>query len=484
MKKLLVILLISSFCLPAFAGDGGYKIKIKFNGLKDSTCYLGNYFGNKQYYKDTAKIDANGMCVFQGKEALPGGIYSIIVNNMMLFELVVNEPLIDIETDTANYVKNMVIKKSEENKLFYKHLLFVGDKQKTLIELQAKLADEKTSEIEKTKIQAELEKVNEEIKQLRMDIMKNNPNSFVTTIFKAMKEPEVPEFKEEKNDSIVRFKKYYYMKDHFWDDFDFSDDRLMRTPIYHNKLEKYFNKIVLQHPDSINAEADKIIPKTKFGSEIYKYTVHYITNNYEKSKYMGMDAVFVHMGLKYYTHELAYWVDSAQVDKIQERAKTQEPLLIGKKAINLSLLDTSGTWINMYKINADYTVLVFWDPECGHCKKELPKLAEYYAKIKNKNIAVYAISSDHNDKWKQFIRENKLDFINVAVPQEVYKDQQKVNEYVLSGLTDVKSLNYSTTYDIFTTPQIYLLDKDKIIVGKKLDTELLQQILEQRFNIK
>jgi peroxiredoxin len=484
MKKLLVIAIISSFCLSAFAGDDGYKIKIKLKGLKDTTCYLGNYFGNKQYYKDTARVDANGICVFQGKEPLPGGIYSVIFNNMMLFELVVNEPIIEIETDTLNYVKNMVIKKSEENKLFYKHLLFVGDKQKTMVDLQAKLSDEKTSETEKKEIQQNLEKINEEIKQLRLDIMNNNPKSFVTTIFKAMKEPEVPEFAEEKNDSTIRYKKYYYMKDHFWDDFDFKDDRLMRTPIYHNKLEKYFNKIVLQHPDSINAEADRIIAKTTFGSEIYKYTVHYITNNFEKSKYMGMDGVFVHMALKYYTHELAYWVDSAQVEKIQERAIVQEPLLLGKKAINLSLLDTGRTWVNMHKINADYTVLVFWDPECGHCKKELPKLAAYYETIRNKNIAVYAVSSNHDEAWKKFIVEHKLDFINVAVPQEVYKDQQKVNEYVLSGLTDVKSLNYSKTYDIFTTPQIYLLDKDKIIIGKKLDTELLQQVLEQRMNIK
>ena len=131
------------------------------------------------------------------------------------------------------------------------------------------------------------------------------------------------------------------------------------------------------------------------------------------------------------------------------------------------------------------TILVFWDPECGHCKKELPKLAEYYKKIKDKNsVSVYAVSSDHNDAWKKFIRDNKLDFMNVAVPQEVYKDQMKVNEYVLGGHTDVKSLNYASTYDIFTTPQIYLLDKDKIIVGKKLDVELLEQVMEQRFNIK
>ena len=483
MKKLLVIAILSSICLPTFSANDGYKIKIKFNGLKDTVCYLGNYFGDKQYYKDTARVDVNGVCVFDGQEPLPGGIYSVIFNNMLLFEVVVNEPIIEIETDTTNYVKNMVIKKSEENKLFYKQLLFVGDKQKTTMELQAQLNDSTVAESKKIEIQAQLTKIAEEIKNFRLEIIQNNPNTFVAVILKAMKEPEIPEFSEIKNDSTLRFAKYFYMKDHFWDDFDFKDDRLVRTPIYHTKLDRYFNKIVVQFPDSINKEADNTVAKTTFGSDMYKYTVNYITNNFEKSKYMGMESVFIHMGLKYYTHELAYWVDSAQIEKIRERALAMEPLQIGKKAINLTLLDTAGVWRDFHSLKTDFTVLVFWDPECGHCKKELPKLAAYCETIKQKSISIYAVSSSHDEAWKKFIRDNKLNFINVAVPQEVYTDQLKVNEYVLGGKTDVKSLNYHLTYDIFTTPQIYLLDKNKIIVGKKLDTELLKQVLETKYKL-
>jgi len=194
-----------------------------------------------------------------------------------------------------------------------------------------------------------------------------------------------------------------------------------------------------------------------------------------------MESVFIHMGLKYYTPELAYWVDSAQIVKIRERALAQEPLQIGKKAVNLTLLDTAGVWRDFYNLKTNFTVLVFWDPECGHCKKELPKLAAYYETIKKKSVSVFAVSSNHDDAWKKFIKDNKLDFINVAVPKEVYTDQNKVNEYVLGGKTDVKSLNYHLTYDIFTTPQIYLLDKNKTIVGKKLDTDLLKQVLETKF---
>ncbi len=59
MKKLLVIVILSAICLPSFSANDGYKIKIKFNGLKDTVCFLGNYFGDKQYYKDTASAFEN-----------------------------------------------------------------------------------------------------------------------------------------------------------------------------------------------------------------------------------------------------------------------------------------------------------------------------------------------------------------------------------------------------------------------------------------
>ena len=95
----------------------------------------------------------------------------------------------------------------------------------------------------------------------------------------------------------------------------------------------------------------------------------------------------------------------------------------GKKLI---LKDTSDTkWVNLHELKAEYTILYFWDPECGHCKTITPKLAKLYKeKMKARNVEVYsvgkAIGKDF-EAWKKFIRENKLDFINVAVTDNLYK---------------------------------------------------------------
>ena len=149
-------------------------------------------------------------------------------------------------------------------------------------------------------------------------------------------------------------------------------------------------------------------------------------------------------------------------------------------SINLSLLDTSGTnWESLHNIKAKYTVLVFWDPDCGHCVKELPKLSNAVDSLKKTlDIKVFSVSSNHSEEWKAFIKKNNIDFINVAVPMEAY-DQNKATQFIIDGHTDIKSLNYNKTYDIFSTPQIYLLDSKKIIIGKKLDSGLLVKVLEK-----
>jgi len=467
-----IILLVSVFSTNLFSQ--GYKIKVKVEGIKDTICYLANYYGDKQYYKDTASVDKNGYMEFTGKKPLEGGIYSVVIPGMKYFEIIVNEQNFSVETDTTNLIYNLKVKGSEENRLFYEYLRYLDDKQKISAGLREKY-QKSESEEDKKKYQEELSKIDADVKAFRIGYINNHSDKFVGKLFKSMSEPEIPEAPEGVDKDKFN---YYYFKNHFWDNVDFSDARLLRCPVYHNKLKQYFEQLVVSHPDSIIKEAEFVVSRAKADPEIFKYTVVYLTSNYERSKIMGMDAVFVHMALNYYCKGFTPWADSAQVNKICDRAKTLDPLLLGKVAQDLTLVDTTGkVWQNLHSVDASYTILVFWDPDCGHCKKEIPKLVEVYKKLKDKGVKVYAVSSEENTEWKKFIREKEMDFINVAVPKAVYKDQKMATELVLSGVTDIKSLNYHNTYDIFSTPQIYLLDKDKKIVAKRLEAEQLEKLL-------
>jgi thiol-disulfide isomerase/thioredoxin len=142
-----------------------------------------------------------------------------------------------------------------------------------------------------------------------------------------------------------------------------------------------------------------------------------------------------------------------------------EPILLGKKVKNLVLEDTLGNFHPLYNVKAKYTVLLFWDPDCGHCQKVVPVVKELYEKVKTNGVEVYAICTEAEmDKWKKYIREKKLEWINVADP--------KIQN------------NFRYEFDISSTPQLYLLDENKNILLKKIDVEVLANELAKRMNIK
>ncbi|MFQ3575320.1 MAG: redoxin domain-containing protein [Cytophagales bacterium] len=444
----------------AFAKDeNAYSLKVRVNGIKDTVCFLANYYGDKQYLKDTAKVDSKGNFTFDGKEKLPGGIYLVVLPGKKYFELVIpsdNEQNFSVETDTTDYIRFMKVKGSNENKLFYEFLNFLGKKSRAVDSLKKEIKKSPKDSVSLTKKMMDIDK---EVQSYRKDFIKNNSNLFITKVFKASEEvdvPEVPILANGKKDSTFQYRFY---KEHFFDNIDFSDERMIRTPIFHSKIEKYIKNLVIQIPDSLTKEIDFIVNKARKSKELFKYCVWYLNYTYETSQLMGMDAVFVHMAKKYYLTKDVDWVDSTIKAKFKEKAETLEPLLLGKVAPNTYLSDTLGNIIQLHSLKADYVILVFWDPNCGHCQKEIPKLHEWLVKKNDKRIIVYSVSIERKDSdFKKFIREKKLtSFINVW-DKYTYTDFRKM-------------------WDIYSTPVIYIVDKNKKIIAKRLGAEQIDEFL-------
>ena len=56
---------------------------------------------------------------------------------------------------------------------------------------------------------------------------------------------------------------------------------------------------------------------------------------------------------------------------------------------------------------------------------------------------------------------------------------QKGLQLLLSKYTTVQSLNYADTYDVYSTPRIYILDKDKVILYKQISIGQLEEIIDK-----
>jgi peroxiredoxin len=472
MKKIsLAILCLISLFAQATPPKDGYNITIKITGMPKQKILLGYYYGDKQYIRDSAITDATGKAVFKSKEVAEGGIYLIASESKaLLFDMVLSEPEFTLETDTSDYIGNMVVKNSPENTAFFAYSKYTSKAGREAMKFEEKVkeANEKKDTAEVRKNRDEIRKVEEGVSNYRKNVIAQTPTLLIAKIFKMMEEIDVPDAPILPNGAKDSLFQYNYYREHYFDNFDFTDDRIVRTPIFHPKLQNYITKITPQIPDSIIRAADFVVSKSLKSKEISKWVIYWITNYYETSQYMGMDAVFTHMALQYYTNkDLVFWVDDALRFKITDRAQTLNYNLLGKKAQNLTLPDTAGNYQSLFNIKADYTVVVFWDANCGRCKEEMPKLLELYteenAKVKmktGKKVDVYAVGMtvDPNE-WKKYIHDHKLPWTNVHDPNH--------------------ESNFRKYYDVYSTPVIYLLGKDKKIIAKRLSVEQLKDFIER-----
>jgi len=281
---------------------------------------------------------------------------------------------------------------------------------------------------------------------------------------------------------------YYDHRAHYWDHFDLNDPRIVRVPVFANKLEEYMKRFP-QFPDTINKAADDLIARIN-DPEVFKYTVHTWTHKYETSDIMGMDAVFVHMAQTYYCPapgrpSRTPWMDDEKLTKLCERARKLAPLTIGTLSKNLILPDTTEQqWVNMHRLPNEFLVLVFWDPHCGVCKKELPALYEVYRdSLRPMGVEVVAVAKAVEESlmrdWKKFIREKGLDWVNMALTKTVYDEARTDASKYIPKYTTIESLNYADTYDVYSTPKVFLLDGERRIVGKQLTPEQMVDLVKR-----
>lgn len=456
-----VIIFSFLFSISGWLGaQTGYDIKFRIGGLSDTTVILGNFYGESTYVKDTAVIDGKGGFSFQGEEKLDRGIYFIVLNKTRLFDFPVNEDQqFSLSTKSPDYILNMQVKGDVDNELFFHDLKYNSEKNEQAQPYVSILQDSTNSEEVRKKARERLSRLNDEVVAHQDELIAEQPESIIAKLIKATRRIDVPEPPEGAPEDFG----YNYYKKHYWDNFNLNDPVLLRLsePVYKNKVNNYLDKLVYQVPDSLIKEVDQLINKAKEDQETYKYATWVVTTKYQYPEIMGLDEVYVHLYDKYFaTGEMDFWANDQLKQNLKERAEQLRGSLIGEMAPNLKMLDADLNPKSIYDITNKYTVIYFFDPDCGHCKKETPMLVDFYNSTKF-DVEVFAVSADTSMvKMKGYIKNMHMPWITVNGPRTYTQPYQKL-------------------YDANTTPTIYVLNERKEIIAKKLPAERLEEFLNR-----
>ncbi|MDN5216295.1 DUF5106 domain-containing protein [Fulvivirgaceae bacterium BMA12] len=436
----------------------GYKIDFQIEGLRDTTVYLGYYYGEGTYLKDTSFIDQSGGFSFEGKDKLPAGIYFTVLDKTRLFDFIIGKnQSFKISSNQKDYVQHLKSLNDAENELFFDHMKFIYKNNLSVQPYLEILKDSTANESAKQLAREKAGEIDSLVQKYQQALIDKNPGLLAAKLIVAQQALIVPEAIKQDRESVLKF-----YREHFWDGFDLSNDALLRfpQPIYRQKVEDYLGNLFPQDPDTLVAAINPLIEKAKKNRETYKYLIWNLTLNYQNPKIMGLDAIFVRLYDEYFASgEMDYWANDKLKENLKTRADQLRNSLIGKQAPNLIIQDLDGKPRALESIKSRYTVIYFYDPDCGFCKKETPKLRDF-KKNTALDVNIYAVCADSSlTKMTKYIDEMAIgDWINVNGPRTYSK-------------------HYKTVYDANTTPTIYLLDERKKIIAKKIAADKIQPFL-------
>ncbi|HBS85095.1 MAG: hypothetical protein A2W91_01280 [Bacteroidetes bacterium GWF2_38_335] len=441
------------FAISIFCGYSQHNITFKINGVKNVPLTIGYHYGSEVVRKYTVDLDKTGKGVFSGDTPIPGGIYLAILPDNNFFEfLMTDDREFTLETDTSHFVLAMKVIGSDDNTMFNDYQKFMLGQKKKSIDLQLRMRQNPDSAVF---IRESLKKITEENTISWKKIVAAHPESFLSSIFMAMTDPEVPE----KNQlDTNRNYEVEYVKNHYWDNFRFSDEKLLYTPVFYKRLDHYFTGMIKSDPDTIISEGYRFLDKLKSYPIFYRYTAGYLLNYYADYNQGNLDKVFVTFATDLFlTGKVP--VDSADFSAILQQTLQMAPVMYGNVAKDISLESPDGKQYSLLETKAEYTAVFFYETDCAYCVYETPRLKSLYDKYKNKSFEVFAVyTQSDKDAWIKYINDFGLTWINTWDPEN--------------------RSEYRYKFWVDETPIIYLLNNRKEIIAKKIDTAELERLLK------
>jgi len=421
----------------------GYDIKFQVKGLADTIVQLGYYFSDKQFIAQEAQVDSKGKFEFKGDESLPGGLYMVILPGNQAFDLLIgDDQQFSIESDATDFISKVKVKGDLENQLFYEYQQFMVPRMKRLTDLRKRTEAKQIPADSTEKAEKEIEKIIDDAdKHWKMKVDAHKETFFASLLTAMNSDPSQG-----------------------WDYINFSDERLLRTPILYKAMQRILARNVndIKAPSVIMEDLNGFIRKSSANQEIYRYVLSYFLNFFATYTKTGLNEVFYQLANTYFLPDTAAWVPADEKKMIRDRAETWVSASVGKIAPDFTMQTIQGDSLTLSKVKAAYTLLFFWSPGCGHCAKAADHMQKFFDTTDDYDIAVVSL----------FTKESKADW-------ETFLNEHGIKNLSYHVWDPKNESDYRNKYYMVSTPVMYLLDAQKKILTVRYGDEPIAELLNE-----
>ena len=459
-------LILWSVCTFASA-QGMVQFHFHLTGFPAKSALIGCYKAGETYLVDSVAVDESGHFSLR-KNGLEPGVFFVAADKSRLFNFMLPKAVDTITiSGNASDCAGLSSSNSPENEAFFR---FEQQRQGIEAKIVARqsmydLVSEATKQDAKAlePIKKEIDGYFRQIDSLARVFIVQYPTHLYAKMLKSVRPPEppkslVPALKGKSNPVYRR-----WVLRHYWDHTDFKDESLLNNQFWSAFFDKYFDRYIPAIPDSIVVAVDEVIKQMPPNGAFYQFAVRRFVQSFEMSDAPGADVIFVHMVDKYLKIKETPWLDIATLTRLEYKADLFRPVLTGKKAPPLGLSDEEGRAFDLDTVSAKLTLLIFYSPLCHHCMEVMPDIYQTWLDARVFGVKGVAVSVDEQYRnWQQFTRQQHWEWHNLADPSEK-------NEFEKQYLTN-------------NLPVIYLLDKDKHILRKRIKPEELRDVLKIYLN--
>ena len=456
-KKLFVFILI---LLPLLSLKAQFQVIIKAKGVADSVAFFrASIFDEKNYIpKDTIRFK-NGTASIKNAKSVIGGIYFLYfpATKQKISFVAKNQDNIILNIDGNEYIQNTIIN-GVENQYFLKYQQL----EKSLAHFDSTYAKEIASGRKFGQIQkaAYFKVKTDSLTAFRSNVLKKlKPNDVLYIHFDALN----------KLDASVPNKKNYEARKSFINQFDLNTPRLFFTPNIKNILVEYFSYYPLQ-ADSMIKGVDTVMSKVMCTNKAYSFVFDYVAKLMKNREIQNNTEGYTYFIKKYVKEGKCAFLEPKQKDQLLQELAQLQTQQLKDTCVNIIMPDTADVKRDLHQFakNYNYSVVIFFDPNCDHCKTEVPKIdstinvLEQQLLVKIGKFAICNAPGSSKNDWIDFINRYHL-----------------VNNYthVLLG----NDLPVRKAYDAFTNPLFYLIDRDAILLAKKTSPNNLRKELVKAF---
>jgi thiol-disulfide isomerase/thioredoxin len=449
------------FILGMFAAHGQKQMLVRIHNTNINEAILYAIKGANSIPIDTAHKQM-GHFVFNDIDKLEAGVYNVYLSDSIYLETIINNEDISLEADARDLLSTVVVHKSLENQILFGYWKYAFKVRERMVSLQLKrniaLRSSNNQMTEEIKmIDQEIVKMNQSMEVFAFQQAYSYPKAFAPVLLKAYQIPSYKTYVEQGNEPYPNEEMFYLY--HFFDNIDFTDERLLNTKVIYVAINDYIKTFGKQATSEIYKDiSDKVLVHTKVNPKVHRYAIELFIESFEASIFQS---VFYHV-VENHLLNSGEAFHEFEKETYRKKVEISKSLQIGKVLKDLKAKDMNGEKVSLHGMKADIKLLVFWNSGCEHCHELLPvikSVSETYAEVGLKVMA-FGIE-DQRNSWVADIQKFELEKI--------------------THVTDFKGLLSPVIedYNVWMTPLMYLLDKDNVIVAKpRNEAELYQALIE------